>query len=79
MTQPVRQPTFGEYAVNKPHRVDIHPAANDIMNSAAAYIDTLNDLRNDTVSGEVKRQLSVAITEAQTSCKWAVDAILYQY
>ena len=44
----------------------------------AAAIDQLNDLRNTTTSGEVKRMCSVAITEAQTAQMWAVKAITWK-
>ena len=73
-----RELTFGERAVG----ITFNPANNvpvqQIKERAAALIDTLNDYRNATEDGEVKRMLSVAITETQTGQMWGVKAVTWQ-
>jgi hypothetical protein len=46
---------------------------------SAQYIDYLDQHRAASQNPEVKRQLSIAITEAQTSQMWAVKAITWQH
>lgn len=74
-----REMTYGEKAVG----LDFNPSGNqqvhDIKASYAKVIDVLNDLRNETENGEVKRQCSIAITEAQTAQMWAVKAVTYKH
>ena|SRR5688572_23329366 len=74
-----RELTFGEKAVGVTFNPAGNPMVNAIKESAAKYIDLLNELRNTTDNGEIKRQLSIAITEAQTSQMWAVKAVTWQY
>lgn len=74
-----RELSFGEKAVG----ITFNPGGNDDVNQAkqhvAQYVNYLNILREKTTNGEVKRMLSIAITEAQTSQMWAVKAITWQY
>jgi hypothetical protein len=44
----------------------------------ANIIDVLNDLRAEADDAEVKRMLSLAITDAQTAQMWAVKAVTWQ-
>jgi hypothetical protein len=74
-----RELTFGEKAVGITFNPGGHPLVNAIKEKAAEYINVLNEARNATGNGEVKRQLSIAITEAQTSQMWAVKAVTWQY
>lgn len=74
-----RELTFGEKAVGITFNPGGHPLVNAIKEKAAEYINVLNEVRNVTENGEVKRQLSIAITEAQTSQMWAVKAVTWQY
>jgi len=59
--------TFGQKAVG----LSFNPSGDDEVGKAkqifANAIDQLNDLRQSTLNGEVKRMCSVAITEAQTA------------
>lgn len=71
--------TFGQKAVGLTFNPGGHEDVNAIKRSVADYIDLLDQLRQKTTNGEVKRQLSVAITEAQTSQMWAVKAVTWQY
>lgn len=71
--------TFGMRAVGITFNPSGHPLVNAIKQKAAEYIDVLNEARNATENGEVKRQLSIAITEAQTSQMWGVKAVTWQY
>lgn len=74
-----RQLTFGEKAVGITFNPGGHPLVNAIKEKAAEYIDILNTARETTENPEMKRQLSIAITEAQTSQMWAVKAVTWQY
>lgn len=71
--------TFGEMAVGLTFNPGGHEKVNAIKKKQAEYIDLLNQYRSETESQEAKRQLSVAITEAQTSQMWAVKAVTWQY
>lgn len=70
--------TFGKKAVG----LSFNPSGDDAVGQCkqkfADSIDQLNDLRNSTTSGEVRRMCSVAITEAQTAQMWAVKAITWK-
>ena len=69
--------TFGERACG----VSFNPGQNtevaDIKNYFAIVVDALNHRRNDSLDPEVKRMLSIAITEAQTAQMWAVKAVTW--
>lgn len=71
--------SFGEKAVGlsfNPSNID------DVYKTKRNYanlIDVLDWHRNQTDNPEKKRQLSIAITEAQTSCMWAVKSLTWQY
>lgn len=71
--------TFGQKAVGITFNPGGKPEVNAIKQLAAEYIDYLNLQREQATSSEVKRQLSIAITEAQTSQMWAVKAVTWQY
>lgn len=71
--------TFGQKAVGITFNPGGHPLVSSIKQKAAEYIDHLNEAREATSNGEMKRQLSIAITEAQTSQMWAVKAVTWQY
>lgn len=70
--------TFGGKAVG----LDFNPSNNHevftIKDKFADTIDYLHDLRVATENPEVKRMLSVAITEAQTAQMWAVKAVTWR-
>jgi hypothetical protein len=70
--------TFGQKAVG----LSFNPSGNNqvqyIKEEFASIIDRLDALRQITTSDAVKRMLSVAITEAQTSQMWAVKAVTWQ-
>lgn len=51
------------------------PEVRDTKECYADIIDHLNDARESQSSYEKKRLYSVAITEAETACMWAVKAI----
>lgn len=69
--------TFGQKACGVSFNPGGHPAVNDIKDKFAQVVDTLNDYRNASDDGEVKRMLSIAITEAQTAQMWAVKAVTW--
>lgn len=77
MDEVQRELTFGERAVGITFNPVNNVPAQQIKERAAALIDTLNDYRNATEDGEVKRMLSVAITEIQTGQMWGVKAVTW--
>lgn len=74
-----REMTFGEKAVGVTFNPSGDSAVNTIKQMFAEVIDEMNKLRGQTSDGEVKRMLSVAITESQTAQMWAVKAITWRY
>lgn len=73
-----REMTFGEKAVGLTFNPSNSVEVDDCKRRFAAVIDQMNDLRNMTTNGEVKRMAAVAITEAQTAQMWAVKAITWR-
>jgi hypothetical protein len=70
--------TFGEKACGLLNPSD-GSAVTECKAVFADIIDTLNSMRDESVNPEVKRMLSLAITDAQTSQMWAVKAITWRY
>ena len=70
--------TFGQKAVG----LTFNPSNDDKVATCkqkfSELIDEMNNLRNETTSGEVKRMCSVAITEMQTSQMWVVKALTWK-
>jgi hypothetical protein len=70
--------TFGEKACG----VSFNPGGIEIVNrlkqSYADLVDDINDLRFIATDPEIKRMLSIAITELQTSQMWAVKAVTWK-
>lgn len=79
MSEQTRELTFGEKAVGLTFNPGGHEKVNAIKQKQAEYIDLLDQYRIDSSNPEVKRQLSVAITEAQTSQMWAVKAVTWPF
>lgn len=71
--------SFGQKAVGITFNPSSHPMVDAIKEKSAELIDLLQTLREATSNGEVKRQLSVAITEVQTAQMWGVKAVTWQY
>jgi hypothetical protein len=75
----VRTLSFGEKAVG----ITFNPSNNLLVDAVkqkyAELIDFLNDAKEVSPNPEVKRQMSIAITEAQTSQMWAVKAVTWKY
>lgn len=70
--------TFGQKAVGLSFNPSNDDKVGQIKQKFADLIDDMNDLRNTTLSNEVRRLCSVAITEAQTAQMWAVKAITWK-
>ena len=70
--------TYGQKAVG----LTFNPSGDDKVAQCkqgfANEIDRMNDLRNQSTSGEQKRLCSVAITEPQTAQMWAVKALIWR-
>jgi hypothetical protein len=73
-----RELTYGERAVG----LKFNPSGNDVVGTIkrqfADVIDELNEQRAESDDPEVKRMLSVAITEAQAAQMWAVKAVTWE-
>ncbi len=69
-----REMTFGEKAVGLSFNPSNDPTVQKIKVECAAAIDTINEVRAASEDPEVKRMVSVAITELQTAQMWGVKA-----
>ena len=69
--------TFGEKAVGLSFNPGGMKEVNDIKKMYAGIIDMLHAEREASDSGERKRILSVAITEAQGAQMWAVKGVTW--
>lgn len=72
-----REPTFGEKAVGLSFNPGGHEEVNQIKAECAKIIDTLHAKREASDNPEVKRMLSVAITEIQSGQMWGVKAVTW--
>lgn len=79
MEQEQKELSFGEKAVGITFNPSNNEAVEIVKRQFADVIDNLNTKRDATNNPEVKRMLSVAITEAQTAQMWAVKAITWQH
>jgi hypothetical protein len=70
--------TFGEKAVGRTFNPGSILEVDEVKLDFANIIDTLNDMRTESGDAEVKRMLSLAITDAQTAQMWAVKAITWK-
>ncbi len=73
-----RELTFGEKAVGLTFNPSGDGNVHLIKQVFAAAIDQMDKLRINATNNEVKRMLSVAITETQTAQMWAVKAITWK-
>jgi hypothetical protein len=59
-------------------KADFNPAKNDLVdqikNKSAELIDLCEQLRSETSTGEKHRLISIAQTEFETACMYAVKA-----
>ena len=59
-------------------KADFNPAKNDLVdqikNKSAELIDLCEQLRGETSTGEKHRLISIAQTEFETACMYAVTA-----
>ena len=72
-----RELTFGEKACGVSFNPGNNTAVADIKNDFAELVDKLHNTRSADNDPEVKRMLSVAITEVQTAQMWAVKAVTW--
>lgn len=79
-TPAMPEPTFGEKAVGLSFNPSNDNTVDAIKRDYAAAIDRLNNLRlQNDANPEVKRMLSIAITETQTAQMWAVKAVTWKF
>lgn len=74
-----REMTFGEKACGVSFNPGGDAAVTIIKEQFAEVVDTLNNYRKSSEDTEVKRMLSIAITEAQTAQMWAVKAVTWKF
>lgn len=74
-----KEMTFGEKACGVSFNPGGLPAVTQIKADFASIVDKLNNERVATTNPEIKRMLSVAITEVQTAQMWAVKAVTWQF
>lgn len=79
MTETNKPMTFGEKACGVSFNPDGLEHVARLKFDFAQLVDSLNNTREASFNPEVKRMLSVAITELQTSQMWAVKAVTWQY
>lgn len=74
-----RELTYGEKACG----VSFNPGGLQhvalIKEEFASIVDKLNNTREASSNPEIKRMLSIAITDVQTAQMWAVKAVTWQY
>lgn len=70
--------TYGQKAVGANFNPSGNVEVDSLKDVFAHIIDHMDDLRSITSDLEVKRMASIAITEAQTACMWAVKAVTYK-
>lgn len=73
-----RELTYGEKAVGFTFNPSNNPMVHIMKSQYASIINILNDMRNKTESQEMKRHLSIAITEAETAQMRAVKALTWK-
>jgi len=73
-----RSPTFGEKAVGLSFNPSGDPNVQELKMAYAKVIDLLFDIRAATMSSEMARLASIAITEAQSAQMWAVKAVTWR-
>jgi len=76
--------TFGEKACGVSFNPGGNPVVDDIKRKCAELVDGLETLRQlsakeNTSGAEVRRMLSIAITEIQTAQMWAVKAVTWSH
>jgi streptogramin lyase len=69
--------TFGQRACGVSFNPGGNVAVAAIKDQFAALVDTLHAGREAATDPEVKRMLSIAITETQTAQMWAVKAVTW--
>lgn len=69
--------TFGQKACGVSFNPGGNPVVAEIKNDFAELVDKLHNTRLAENDPEVKRMLSVAITDLQTAQMWAVKAVTW--
>lgn len=74
-----REMTYGEKACGVSFNPGGLESVAKIKADFAMIVDKLDATRDASSNPEVKRMLSIAITEAQTAQMWAVKAVTWQF
>lgn len=73
-----RNLTFGEKAVGLTFNPSNNLVVDQVKREAAALINTLNKIRKESLSSDVQRMASIAITDVQTAQMWGVKAVTWK-
>lgn len=71
--------TYGQKACGVNFNPDGNPHVASIKQAYADLVDKLDGIREASSNTEVKRMLSIAITDTQTSQMWVVKAITWSH
>jgi len=71
--------TFGEKACGVSFNPDSNPHVDHVKRRFAEIVDYIKLIHSSSENPEVKRMLSISITEAQASQMWAVKAITWRH
>ena len=74
-----KEMTYGEKACGVSFNPEGSMEVAVIKQLYAGLVDALHKRREETTNAEVKRMLSIAITETQTAQMWAVKAITWKF
>ena len=78
MNEEQRELTYGEKACGVSFNPEGSMEVAVIKQLYAGLVDALSKRRDESENSEVKRMLSIAITETQTAQMWAVKAITWK-
>jgi hypothetical protein len=79
MENPTQEMTYGEKACGVSFNPGGRADVDQIKRDFADIVDKLHNTRDAATNPEVKRMLSIAITDAQTAQMWAVKAVTWQF
>lgn len=71
--------TYGEKAVGLTFNPSSLSDVDEIKAKCASIIDSLNNLREKAIDGEVKAQYTLAIRKIQEGQMWGVKAVTWKY
>ena len=71
----MEEPTLGQRRVKAEFNPEKNGVVDQLKNKAAEFIDLAETLRTENSTGEQHRVISLAETEMETACMYAVKAV----